>query len=49
MRKCTRVKPNHDELDSAVPHSDEYCRVLVGPDETIPSEPLPPQEGEEVG
>ena len=49
VRKCTRVKPVHDELDSAAPYSDEYGRVLAGPDETIPSAPLPSQESEEVG
>ena len=49
VRKCTRVKPVHDELDSATPYSDEYGRVLANPDGTIPSESPSGQEGEEVG
>ena len=47
VRKCTKVRPVQEDLDSVAPQCDAHGRVLVHPDGTIPVEP--PDEAPEPG
>ena len=46
VRKCTKARPTHEDLEAAVPQADEGGRAFVNPDGTVPVEPIDEDDDE---